>query len=82
MGSIPVSSRSKAIAALLDEARQGALIFRDADGWEHVLAGIDDFDREIQLSRKDPALMQFLDERGRQPSILRLDEVKATLGIH
>jgi len=81
MKTIPVSSRSKAIAALLDQARQGAVILRDSAGHEYVLAEIDDFDREIQLAREDKDLMRFLDERGRQPATLSLDEVKDTLGI-
>lgn len=81
MKTIPVSSRSKVVAALLAEARRGALILRDAAGREYVLAEVDEFGREIELARQDDDLMRFLDDRGRQAASLSLGEAKERLGL-
>ncbi len=48
-----VSKRSKSLNELLNKARTENLIIRSADGDEFILAEIDDFDREIQLARKN-----------------------------
>jgi hypothetical protein len=78
---ISVSARSKALAGLLEAARKGAVILRDAEGREYILAELDDFDREIRLAREDSDLMRFLDERGRPSETLSLAEVKEALGV-
>jgi hypothetical protein len=41
------------------------------NGREFILAEIDDFDREIELARKNKALMKLLDERGKQTKTLK-----------
>lgn len=81
MKTVTVSAQSKAVVALLDKARQGALILHDPDGRAYILAEIDDLDPEIEWARKDPDLMRFLDERDSQTAVLSLEEVKAALGI-
>jgi hypothetical protein len=45
------------------------------------VAEIDDFNREIELTRQNKELMKFLDLRAKQTKIIPLDEVKIQLGL-
>jgi hypothetical protein len=45
------------------------------------LAEIDDFNREIELTRQNKSLMKFLDERGKQNKTIKAAAVKRQLGI-
>ncbi len=81
MKTVTVSGRAKTLNALLKRARRGGLILRSPDGREFILAEIDDFNREIELTRKNKRLMKLLDERGKQTKTLGLAEVKAQLGL-
>ncbi len=81
MKTIPVSSRSRGINVLLQRARRENVILRSADGGKFLLAELDDFDREIELTRGNKALMRLLDARARQSQALSLGTVKAQLGI-
>ncbi len=81
MKTITISARAKTITALLKRARRGGLILRSPDGYEFVLAEIDDFDREIELTRKNKKLMRLLNERGKQTETLKAAEVRAQLGL-
>ena len=81
MKTIPVSKRSRVINVLLKRARRENVILRSADGKEFLLAGLDDFDREIELARGNKALMRLLDARARQSQALSLRTVKTQLGI-
>ena len=81
MKTIPVSKRSRVINVLLKRARRENVILRSADGKEFLLAGLDDFDREIELARGNKALMRLLDARARQSQGLSLGTVKTQLGI-
>lgn len=57
------------------------MILRSPDGREFILAEVDDFDREIELTRQNKELMALLDQRAKQTRTLPLDEVKAELGL-
>ena len=81
MKTIPVSKRSRVINVLLKRARRENVILRSADGKEFLLAGLDDFDREIELARGNKALMRLLDARARQSQALSLGTVKTQLRI-
>ena len=81
MKTITIPARAKTVTALLKQARRGGLILRSPDGYEFILAEIDDFNREIELTRKNKKLMQLLDERGRQTRTLKAAEVRAQLGV-
>jgi hypothetical protein len=78
---ITVSERAKEINALLEQARQENLILKSADGSEFILAEIDDFDREIELTRQNEQLMEFLDLRARQTATISLKEAKTLLDL-
>ena len=81
MKTITVSTRAKTLVALLKRAKRGGLILRSPDGHEFILAEIDDFDREIELTRQNKKLMKLLDERGKQTETLKAAQVRAQLGL-
>ena len=81
MKTVTISARAKTITALLRQARRGGLILRSPDGYEFILAEIDDFNREIELTRQNKKLMQLLDERGKQTATLKAAEVRAQLEL-
>ncbi len=78
---ITVSTPTKTLNALLEQARQENIILRMADGTEFVLAEIDDFDREIALTQQNEELMLFLDRRAQQTQTVGLAEVKEQFGL-
>ena len=49
------------------------------DGREFILAEVDSFDREIELTRQNQALMQWLDARGREHGTVSLAEARVRL---
>ncbi len=81
MKTVTISPRSKTVTTLLKRAERGGLILRSPDGHEFILAEIDDFDREIELTRRNKDLMKFLDERGKQTKTLKAAEVRQQLGL-
>ena len=81
MKTIKVSMRDKKINSLLMQARRENLIMRSPDGSEFILAEIDDFNREIELTRQNKKLMKFLDLRARQTKTIPIEKVKIQLGI-
>jgi hypothetical protein len=81
MKTVKVSSRARSLNTLLKQATKENLIIRSLDGREFILAEIDDFDREIALTRKNKQLMRLLDRRGKQKAAISLTEAKAKLGI-
>ena len=81
MKMVEVPTRAKSLNALLRQAQQDPLILRSADVREFILAEMDDFASEIELTRKNEKLMQLLDERAKQSKTINLEEVKAQLGL-
>ena len=81
MKTVAVSSRAKTLTTLLERAKRGGLILRSPDGHKFILAELDDFNREIELTRKNKKLMKLLDERGKQSKTLKASEVRAQLGL-
>ena len=81
MKTLTISGRTKTLITLLKRAQRGGLILRSPDGHEFVLAEIDDFNREIELSRKNKALRKLLDKRGAQTRTIELAQVEARLGL-
>lgn len=79
MKTITVSPREKKLNALLKQALQENLILRTADGHEFILAEIDDFNREIELTRQNEQLMRLLDVRGQEKATISLAEARARL---
>ena len=63
MKTVTVSAQAKEINALLKQACRENLIVRSPNSSEFILAEIDNFDREIELTRQNKKLMEFLDLR-------------------
>lgn len=81
MKTIAVSARACTLVSLLKQACDENLILRTEDGREFLLAEIDDFDREIELTRQNEELMRLLDERGREKATVSLQEARACFGL-
>ena len=79
MKTIPVSPRSKSINALLQQAKNKNVILRTTDGREFILAEVNDFDREIELTRRNKKLMKFLEKRARETKTIPAAEARARL---
>ena len=80
MKTVSVTRRAKSVQALLRQALKQNLILRSPDGHEFILAEVDDFSREIELTRRNKQLMAFLDRRSRQTKTVSWNEAKARLG--
>ena len=74
-----MNSRSRVLNRLLRQAVEENLVLRDSDGREFVLAEIDDFRREIEVTRESKELMKLLDQRGREKATVPLAEAKRRL---
>jgi len=81
MKTVDIPTQAKTVTSLLKKARKGGLILRSPNGQEFILAEIDDFNREIELTRHNKALMKFLDARGKHTKTLKACEVKKQLGL-
>jgi hypothetical protein len=76
-----VSPRARSLNALLQQALDDNLILKTEDGREFLLAELDSFDREIELTRQNKDLMRLLDQRRREKGTVSLKEARARLGI-
>ncbi len=81
MKTVTVSRRSKGINALLKQARRQNLILRSPEGHEFILAELDDFDREIELTRQNKQLTEMLARRAKQTKTIPLKAARAQLGL-
>ncbi len=82
MKTVDISSRARSIRALLAQASQKNLILRAPDGREFILAEIDDFNREIELTRQNKALMKLLETRSKPKKQIPLAEARMQLGLN
>jgi len=80
MKTLSISARQRVVSALLRRAQREGVILRSPEGREFVLAEVDDFDREIELTRSNKRPMKLLDERARQTRTISPDEAQARLG--
>ena len=81
MKTIEVSKQAKTLNALLQRARHENVILRSAEGNEFILAEIDDFSREIELTRQNKRLMKLLESRAKEKATISLEEAKQRLGL-
>jgi hypothetical protein len=81
MKTVTVSKRAKGINALLKQARRQNLILRSPEGHEFILAELDDFNREIELTRQNKQLVDMLVQRAKQTKTIPLKEAKAQLDV-
>lgn len=82
MRTVVISSKGEeTLDRLLRQASQENLILQTTDGREFILAEIDDFDREVELTRQNEELMKLLDARGRERGTISLADARARLGV-
>ena len=81
MKTVNIPTQARTVTSLLKKAQRGGLILRSPKGQEFILAEIDDFNREIDLTRQNKALMKFLDARGKQTKTVRSGEMRKQLGL-
>ena len=81
MKTITISRRARSVHALLRRARRENVILRSPEGDEFILAEVDDFNREIELARRNRALMKFLDARARQTETVSSQAARSLLGL-
>ena len=81
MKTVTISPRSRSIRELLAQASRDNLILRAPDGREFILAEIDDFNREIELTRQNKALMKLLAARSKPKKRISLAEARRQLGL-
>ena len=81
MKTVKIASSARSIRRLLARARASNLILRAPDGREFILAEIDDFNREIELTRQNKALMKLLASRSKTNKRVPLAEARKRLSI-
>ena len=82
MKTIAVPKTSRKLQALLKQALDDqGLVLQAPDGREFILAEVNNFDREIQLTRNNKRIMTMLDRRGRAKGGVTLKEAKTQLGL-
>ena len=81
MKTIKITRRAKTLNALLKRARHENVILQSAEGDEFILAEIDDFNREIELTRQNKQLMKLLESRAKQKATVSLEEAKQQFGL-
>ena len=81
MKTVNIPTQAKTVTSLLKKAQRGGLILRSPEGQEFILAEIDDFNREIELTRQNKALMKRLNTRGKQTNTVTSADVKTQLGL-
>ena len=80
MKTINVTAASN-LAKLLDEADEEGVVLKTPEGREFLLTELDDFDAEVESVRRNPELMEFLDQRSRSEKTYTLEEVRKKLGL-
>ncbi|WP_089726939.1 hypothetical protein [Candidatus Thiosymbion oneisti] len=81
MRTIELTSGSLNLEDALDLASHDNIILKATDGREFVLAEMDNFDREIELTRKDQKLMNLLDQRSKGRGVLTIRQARQQLGL-
>ena len=81
MKTIKVTENSLNLEAILNLASKENILLETPEGREFVLAEIENFDREVELTRQNQELMNFLDERSREQMTLTLNQVRQQLGL-
>ncbi len=65
MKTIDVTTQAPSLHEILRLAGEDNLLLRTSDGKEFLLAEVEDFDREVELTRQNAELMEFLEQRSR-----------------
>lgn len=78
---IEVSEQSFNMGQIFAYASRENVILKTPDGKEFVLAEVDSFDREVELTRQNQELADFLDQRSEEHATFTLEQVKRQLNM-
>ncbi|HNT34300.1 MAG TPA: hypothetical protein PKH07_04805 [bacterium] len=81
MRTVNIPKRSRKLFGLLEQAKHENLVLRSEDGTEFILAEIDDFNREIELTRQNSDLIRYLETRARETKTIPLAEARTQLDL-
>lgn len=81
MRTLDVSNELPSVKELLDLANEENVILRTSEGREFILAELDDFDKELELTRDNAELMEFLRLRSAEEETFTMSEVREKLGL-
>jgi hypothetical protein len=76
---IDLSSETLTVNELLELASEENVLVRTLEGREYLLADIEDLDSEVESIRRNPELMQFLDQRSQETKTYTLSQVREIL---
>jgi hypothetical protein len=76
-----ITVRSRAVNAILDQAREEDVVVRSNDGTPFLIRAMDDFDREIEAQRRNKKLMAYLDQCAQETERIPLAEVEKRLKL-
>lgn len=62
-------------------AQSEAIVLRNPNGQLFALAPVDDFDVEVELLKKNPEFMAFLEELSQEKATVSLKSLRAELGL-
>jgi hypothetical protein len=79
MKTLKLSAHPPSVADLLSMARRDTLLVTTEDGESFLVTPADDFDTEVQLLRRNHALLTLLDELKKDPDTIPLAEAEAKL---
>ncbi len=87
MRTIEISNSFLTVRDLTESVNKENIILKTDEGRMFVFAEIDDFDREIQLTRENKDLMQFLDGRSldgrsKETGTRNIAQVRERLGLN
>ncbi|MCB2263534.1 MAG: hypothetical protein LGR52_11485 [Candidatus Thiosymbion ectosymbiont of Robbea hypermnestra] len=81
MKTIELAGSSLNLEGALALASHNNILLKARDGREFVLAEIDNFDQEIELTRKNQELMNLLDQRSEDKEMLTIRQAREQLGL-
>ena len=79
MKTIDLSSAAPTLSEVLELAGNENVIVRTPEGREFVVAEIDDFEKGVAATARNPGLAKLLSERSEEKARLSLEEVKRRL---
>jgi hypothetical protein len=81
MKTIELTPDAPSLRELVELADQENIIIRTPEGRQFVLAGLDDFDVEVEQLKKSDEFLAFLDQRSRERGTTSIEQLRRELGI-
>jgi len=82
MRTVEISNPFLTGGELIESFNKENIILRTPEGRMFAFAEIDDFDREIQLTRDNKELINFLDARSKETKTCTLAQMRQRLGLN